>query len=321
MKALFLITSPLQALSAIDAIRFYKIDEFKFFVQSTKSRQYQITNVLKDNAIEYKCLPTSSAKNKISRLMMALFSKNQFYDYLFLGSLRFNMDKLIFSFNLKRGAKIIYIDDGNYIIPLFRKGIILKHLHHWVEMWVVNTVMRIKNISHNTFFTNYDGIHNPNFNVDYNPGLSINGVEFKNNDKVYFIGTSPTYAFDLGIENNYIKIVEECFLLIRKMYPNKTIVYIPHGNDNSDEIIKLCQLFHIEITKPSKCVELYLLDNRIKPLAVYGFGSSAQYTLKNWFKETENYAFWFGGSKNTEEIKLVLDYYSERNIKILDYTI
>ena len=83
MKALFLITSPLQALSAIDAIRFYKIDEFKFFVQSTKSRQYQITNVLKDNAIEYKCLPTSSAKNKISRLMMALFSKNQFYDYLF----------------------------------------------------------------------------------------------------------------------------------------------------------------------------------------------------------------------------------------------
>ena len=78
----------------------------------------------------------------------------------------------------------------------------------------------------------------------------------------------------------YEEILSNKLSELRQKHTDARIIYIPHGRDNNTAIPKICEALYIEYVRPNTTIELYALNAGMEITHIYGFNSTAHYTLK-----------------------------------------
>ena len=319
IPSVFVIASPLQALCLVGAVRNLQINDYRVVVIDSV-RYKQVENVLNRFDIRYECRYVGWHRWRMRwyRLTSLIHRQNK-YKRLFLGDFR-SITLLYFGLQyVSDGADIVYLDDGTASIPLFldsRTSLPLGGDTHYVER-----LTKGRNICFMKYFYSiYIGFSSKKYIIKYN-SLSIlnHNTTVSIQSKYYFIGTSTEqYCKTYNIpEDSLVQALYNVFVMIKNNDPQAQIVYIPHGRDNSAKIKATCDKMNVEYKKLDIPVELFFVDEE-KAHAIYGFGSSALYNLKQMYHDVEvNNVFLCpqvkGDAKNI--MVSISDYYERCGIK------
>ena len=293
MKALIFVNSPLQLINIRSAIKHFNINKYDLFitVDETSNRHKQIEIMANLYGISYKT--TNFYKDIITKrrffyinfIKFCLTHKFGEYDILLLGDYRWS-DLTISQLNkIKKGGRIIYVDDGNASINILKGRDIT--LNSKIIYYIANYFLKLKKIKNNIYFTAYYDVRSTRFDIIPNKSLELN-IDNKRNDKIYFIGTNTKiYTEYLGIStNNFLNKLRNILNKIKEENPGKKIIYIPHGRDQVNDIKLICNDLNIEYSKIEICIELFLIEQNEAPYALYALGSSALFNLKQIFPNT-----------------------------------
>lgn len=292
-KAIICIGSPLQAICALEAITRYKIDFYDMFVIDEGVRLGQIEGFLKDKEIIYSVIPYHvSFWENISRIIGVFNLFKGKYDYLLMGDYRLTGNRMEYIPLVKSRGKIVYLDDGSYIIN-YAKGLITETKITKIRNYIMNAVCCLKSISYKNLFTVFaKDIVMPGFVIEENY-LSQFQITFASKDEdIFFIGTNPLgengYCPFMGIDfNHYLIIVEKLLASILENNPGSHLIYIPHGRDNTEETKTICSKLNIEYRKLPVCIELFMISRVSYPKEIWGIGSTALYVLKRLYPNTK----------------------------------
>ena len=115
--ALIVIASPLQAICAVEAIKEYELRGYKILVLKEGRRTIQVTRFLDEQGLDYDMIDYNrSFVQKICDICGLFMWHKLKYDYLFIGDLRLFTLRCYFMSYLRKGSKIVIIDDGNYLL-------------------------------------------------------------------------------------------------------------------------------------------------------------------------------------------------------------
>lgn len=293
-SALFCIASPLQAICMAEAIFTFRIDSYKIYVVQHGERTKQIENFLNEKKMDYVLTPLMfSLRENIKRTfdVFRTLDISQQYDFYFHGDYRLVNHKLEHLQFVKSGGKVIYLDDGNYVMSL-SNGTLKRTLFAKLRESLFTWVAEKRNISYRNFFTfYYNSIEMNGWNIIPNHLSFISNtiVTSNTNSDIFIIGTVTSKFCDfLGIEtSNFKNKLSLFFNSLKNKYKNRRIVYIPHGRDNSEDIKSICEQYGIEYKKISVCVELYMIRLGNCPSTIFGFTSTALYTLHKFFPKAD----------------------------------
>ena len=191
---------------------------------------------------------------------------------------------------LKKRGKIIYLDDGNYILA-FSRGELKTKYSEKIRETIFNCAARLRKISVNNFFTIYaDDITAPQLSIEKNELQSLANLFTSHQDVIFFIGTATDdYCSYLGIQKElFLEKLKTVLSELKIANPTSSVLYFPHGRDNNVDIQNMCKDLNIDYIQREWCVELYSLINQIYPKAIYGFTSTALYTFKILYPEAFN---------------------------------
>ncbi len=321
--SLFIVTSPLQAICAIEAIYHFKIKDYQMILQLAEDiRNNQLFSLLKEYNINFSIVNIGFWKSSL----LSLLPRRNGYERVFIGNYRAIAHYMYAFLFCKDGASIVLLDDGDDNIFLL-KGYNDSNYAHWKERCkllyyrkIVPSLRRIKVGKY--LFTIYADITNPKFNCVINKFsfFSKNKSHDFVNKGVFFIGTN--YDIFCRSDNYPEEMVknglEKCFKQLKQDYVGEKVFYIPHGRDKTLFPRELCDLYEIEYVRPDKTVELMFLDLGIIPKVVCGFTSTALYNIKLLFPSTQIYNYTFDVKHNSimvEQTKVISEYYREHNIQ------
>lgn len=288
--ALICVGSPLQAICAIEAIFVYRIDIYKLFVIDDGFRLEQIKKFLDERKVVFSVIPyhVHIWKN-IYRLIGLLNPFIGCYDYLLMGDYRLIGNRMEYIPLIKNGGKIIYLDDGTYIISL-AKGQIDYSTTMRFRNKLMDVICKYRRISDKNLFTIFaNDIAVSGFDILENQLLQLQMKSFILDDTIYFIGTSPIdYCTYMGIYiNQYVTYVENILSIIKERNPETQVIYIPHGRDMTKETQMICKKLDIVYRRIPICIEIYMLSLSACPKEVWGIGSTALFTLKRMLPNTK----------------------------------
>lgn len=83
-------------------------------------------------------------------------------------------------------------------------------------------------------------------------------------------------------EKKYLEMLER---FLQKI-PNEKVIYIPHRSENLLKLEKI-HTKNIEVQKNEMPIELHLIENRLKPKAIYSAFSTALFTLKMIYEDAK----------------------------------
>src|SRR5690606_5589915 len=101
--------------------------------------------------------------------------------------------------------------------------------------------------------------------------------------KIYFIGTNLVGADVIDI-NTYSVLLEAVF---KRNMQEGHIVYMPHRFENVDYLQDLFKCYSIEVIRPNNIIEIFFISNKIVPKKIISFYSTAIFSLKKIFPQTE----------------------------------
>ena len=322
-EALICIGSPLQAICAVEAIAAYHIDKYKFFVINEGTRFYQIKEFLDNKGVSFSVISYHvSLLQNLFRFIRCLNPFKGKYDYLFMGDYRLIGNRMEYVPLLKNGGRIVYLDDGSYIVS-WSKGLLSETKLTRIRNCLLNVVCELRRISYKNIFTMFaKDIDMDGYSIRENNFTLIQSFSAVVDETIFFVGTNPLgdsgYCTALGIDylyymNNLKKILQK----IQSHNPGSHIVYIPHGRDVSYETIKMCEQLNVEYRKIPVCIELYILSLKFSPKEIWGFGSTALYTLRKFCNETMVFNIILTGSNSEafQEYKEIADVYKRNGIE------
>ncbi len=283
-KSIACVTSPLQLINVYAAMKRYNaLDCDIYIVDDRKSnRHLQIQKCadffgLKYVLIDDEQLRITSVKLILSLLLMPL--KKRKYDYLFFGDYRNGCTALFFARRLKRGGKVVFVDDGNASIGVLQ-GLDIdrktKVFYAFFRIWG-----KVLNISSRDFFTVYKCKPKIDVRVVQNDFLKV-VVNAKMTSEIYFVGTVVNvFADALGLNGDELQMkIELALKRIVKKYSQDHIVFIPHGRDDGKRMKDFCEANSIEYRRLDQCIELHCITKGCFPKAVYGLTSTALMNIK-----------------------------------------
>ena len=263
IPSLFILSSPLQVICAVEAIHKFKINDYRvilFLADDVRNAQVlELCNQCDINYEIWKCqynkfTPFQRRENKYKRV--------------FIGDPR-SIDQLHIAYSLcSDGAAFVMLDDGDDNIFML-KGYSFwndKPLKKKLYVYLYYKVIPfIRGISFGRdLFTIYSNIPNKRFKCIENSFEYFSKSLSHQNppEGVYFIGTNHNRYCEPG---NYPlervkKELERCLINLKVEYPQDNIYYIPHGRDTEKFPEKLCKEYGICFYKPSKTVELMFID-------------------------------------------------------------
>lgn len=314
--SVFIICSPFQALCLVSAIRNLKLTDYQVVVIPSV-RFTQVKTVLDRFGISFEIKDLGWHRWRMRWYRFSsLFHRRNKYKRLFVGDFRsINLLYLGLQY-ISDGADIVYLDDGNASIPLFdgsRTSLPLKHDTTYAK-WLTQS----RNISFMKYFYSiYADFPDSKYEIKKNSlHILLSPSKEESSSCIYFIGTNTvSYCASLNITvEAYMQVLCQIISYINQKYEEPEILYIPHGKDVSEEIKSLCKENNIKYQKLDMPVELYFV-NQARPLAVYGFGSSALYNIKQMFPKTIVYNIFItpkaGG--DTKARKVSISNFYERN--------
>ena len=314
--SLFFINSPFQALCMLEAIEEFCIKDYKvFLVLYDDMRNNQLMTLLDKSCITYTIIDGS--KVGLIDYITLIFSYNcNRYKRAFIG--HYNSDAFLYYAikKLSRKSDIIYLDDGAATIPLL-KGSFKRTFRGEILFDFFKSISYIKGISLDNIFTIYDGIINESYRVHICGFNRLNKLQnAKKKGGVLIIGThSQRYCEAYGLNKEvYSSCLDKYLCRIANTYPNEKIVFVPHGRDNLDLPLSLCEKYKIVYQKVDTTVELYVLNSATIPIAIYGFTSSALFNLKKIIPSCQVNNILLSVNNTLEEISL---YYETIGIKTI----
>ena len=321
-----IVGSPFQALCAIEAIKDLEIQDYKFFVCLGNSiRDGQALALLNKYNIKYNCYKLSDILSLKGRLSILRFRYNK-YKRVFVGdfrSLQSHYCALLFASNK---STIISLDDGNCNVSLLRNVYKLRvnKKVRLLSYWYFNAVAKLRHIQKDRYlYTLFSDIPNKTILCCPNHFKNIQlfpNTDYKRLEGVFFVGTNTcSFSDALSIQpESFYKFMEFIFEGIKKEHVNETTIFIPHGADDDSRVKQLCQEYDFKYERPDTLIELYLLDQNCPPKTVYGFTSTALFTIKKMFPQTEVINILFiGNYPNYERRKSISDYYALHDIKTI----
>jgi hypothetical protein len=277
-EAAFLVASPFQALCALEAISYFKVQKADFYIlPEGVSSKMTLDFLLKQG---YKGVLMPSEGN--SYFLKWIKCGHKKYDYFFVGDYFFGNILYVLLWS-NRGANIIYLDDGNSTLGLLlpkprdRFGA-YESLKKRLSCRLFSFFKDLKRVNR-CFFSIFDleGRGFPYPSIKNNFEVLKRGMDNTPTEGVYIIGTNTS---GLGIDKGtFIKNLEYIKDYVSQLGLQDSINYCPHRRDenNYDEELKKMgmMVFPTEVS-----VEVDFIRKRLSPLYVFGFGSTAMITLK-----------------------------------------
>lgn len=288
-KVLFLVASPFQVLCAYEAINSFHLKDYTVLViyDLKDIRTKQLFNTLRYFSLKYTTYIAESTRQVFeiifkNNVVKELEVKSK-YDAVFVGDYPSAVQRSFAVRYVKKQGQIICMDDGNtsLLILLDKKVYSLKAKLFNIFFGVLSNLKRIKE---NVFFTTYSEIPTKK-KVISNDLISLKSADFSK-EGVYFIGTnSVPYCEVHQIKiDTYYEMFEKILLLLKEKQMGQRCYYVFHGRDIGNTRIEgICQKCGFETLKLDEIVEMFFLKNRIEPLMVEGFSSSALFNLKKMF--------------------------------------
>lgn len=318
-SALFVVGSPLQAICACEAIHHYKFQDFKIVVAKTNSRSKQVTDYLSEIGMPY-----TTVQIKHPRLagywghisVFNIFKRK--FDCLFLGDYRMTLYKLLYLQYVKNNGKVNYLDDGNYILlhanGMLKRKPVMRFRDNLFEM-----VAKCRGISTNNYFTFYaDDLTNTSWNVEKNMFSCLQSSNKSIGKVVYIVGTNTTVYCDfLGIsDSSFQEKQRQLFDYIKCNHSDCMVFYFPHGRDLCKDNKTSCEKNGVIFSPIDKCLELYSLQQEVIPVAIYGYTSTALYTLHLFFPDTKvvNVSFSGNNTNGVEAYEKIVETYNNKGI-------
>lgn len=323
--SVFVVCSPFQAICAISTIRQLEIDDFKIiaFLQKGEVRNSQIEGVFRYFNIDYISLSPSRFFETNYFRFKPLFKSNNQYCRLFIGDYRRTFLYCLGCSFVSDNSHIVYLDDGNISISLLKgrnAEPISKNAMRLFELYRKRRgFCFFKN-----FLTIYSDISNPNYNIE---GLQLDiltkssSTSLSIDKNIYIVGTNlDSYCGTLGLaEDRFVCELDNLFCNLRMLYPKDSIIYIPHGRETKEYARAICDKYNAKFLKPSTTIEVELISATSRPEAIYGFTSTALFTLKKLFPDTKVFNVVFDSfNKDNPFVVDILDcslYYSQNGIE------
>lgn len=313
-KALFLISSPLQLLFSQNAIKTFYIDEATYvFFKDSSERYKQMENIALHFELNYQYgNGTVSLKEQ---LFNSFRNHNAEYNYLFIGNFYQSLELVYLPF-LKKKGKVVYLDDGNNSIAILKGHYDNKKVR--AKRKLISLRYWYRNYSINNYFTIYGDIISKDFNIIKN--VIEQKTTHTERNGIYIIGTNiHEYCYALGISTEDFKNRIEHFISELKEKGSDKITYIPHSRDTSNIANEICEKMGIIYQPQDLNIEVSLLLKDILPESIYGFGSTALYTLRHIFPNTPVFNVFFDGGNGRyyNEYVTINDYYLKSGINLI----
>lgn len=282
-EALFIVSSPFQAICALEAINYYKITSPHLLLFDTPIIRKMTFPILQDHGETFFLKVAGGGNLALIKALLKQSDKIK-YDIIFIGDYFSYFHYVTALFLSKRHARFIYLDDGNSTLtimpPSSRQRGRSKRERKYLKIWDFFSNVKAVNKS---FFSIYDLGEEFPFDVEKNTLSSLVGNNVSIQSGIYVIGTDSSFLhLKDRTYSDYLKALDK---YIRERYGEEDVYYCPHRRDEND-FHQLVDELGWRYHDSEYGVEIDFLRKNIYPLLVVGFGSTALYTLKKIFSRT-----------------------------------
>ena len=336
-KNLYIVSTPLQLLSAIEAQEYYQTKNntlvILFFMFSEGRNIQQMFDLLKYFPYS-KLITYQNRKTGIYRSFIKYLNEIKKFQYNFVFFAFPTKQYRTMIANIKYNH-LIFLDDGVHTFVVHEAlygdnidsnlrfspkpmGSIRNKIKKLV--YLVNGKFLDTDISHMKIFTMFNIKPYGNEKIITHNFAYLKKVlqtDLHNDDRVFILGQPLEQAIGLpGIV--YIQYLKKIF----KYYKGRKIIYIPHRSESIGTALQTMLLkYDIEILLINRPIELYFMENHIDPIDVGTFLSSALFTLNILFDNLNPKAFEIDltqlNALHQKNIKLVYNNYLSEEIEIV----
>jgi hypothetical protein len=296
---LFIITSPLQLINAIEAREYFQTKNNKLvaiFTEFESKNKDQIIKLINENewddVLYFDMRPTGTKTTFFRQIKLAKQLQKEIYNNVFCGDLSSSI-KLIVS-NVQKN-KVYLLDDGattiNRHLNELSGNTKKKNPPKKILRQLRFNIFGLKTALNDTInmFTSYKLephadekiIHN---NLTYFKNIFLADTTL--DKQVYFLG-QPLSELNIVNRETYLSYINT----IRHHYSNQNIIYIPHRFEKNIEEIEKLQNANFTVKHIDLPVELEFINCKTYPMQLCSFFSSALFTLNILYPEASITAF------------------------------
>lgn len=302
-KVLFFIESPLHLLNAFEAVHTFKYTKYQYIIRlsSKEMNDKQLVNLthilnIEEDKIQYIDIRDTQKTLKDYVYILWYGIKYLFVSpnkQVFIGNHTSGFLKVIMrQFKLKN---IILLDDGAKTLSI-QKGFTKENFYNLFTMY------RLDKVEGQKIFKN-----------EYIETKARLKELVRDSKKILFLGTKLS-EFHIIKESYYLSLMRK----FSERYKDKTIIYIPHREENKEKIKQLEKFKNLKIKYVNYPIELYGVYETVIPSKVSSFYSTALFTMQNIYGiEAESIKFNYSQSKHKAAIDEVYDYY-KNEMAIID---
>lgn len=272
-KTLYLVESPFQLLSALEAIEYYKTNDYKLIIRlSNKENENQLLRIVNDLDLDkgritfisvYKYGLLLKKIIEVKFMIWLYFNKNKYTVY-FLGDYHSGYLTLLRRLCLKNKT-IIYLDDGASTIRA-NNSFTKEKFFDWFTIYDLKSLPEQSIIQHN---------------FSYLRKRVADNVVAKN-DQVIILG-DKFYEEGMLSRENSNRILEQ---LISALIGEK-VIYLAHRGASKEKLDYIRNKYNIDVVKHDFPIELYGLYMGELPKRVVSFFSTALFSLQKIYPEIE----------------------------------
>lgn len=322
-KSLIIISSPFQAICAIEAINNFNIKDFEIIILygRTKAENETCKVVLDTYNYKYTELTFPSYLYGI-KYLYSNKGKGTNYSTIILGDF-FNLDqRLLAAHFISDRSQLIYVDDGASSFRIFDQLTVENKIKWKTKQFIPNFILNIKHCKRKTLFSIFDLTLKKGWNT-YPNNLTFLKSQ-RNSQKVsgiYIVGTN-TSIIEPILRNPFTSYLEKTVSYLRNSYPNKKIYYYPHRRDKNNKVINaFLEKEDVHIINTEFTIEIDLILKGADPQVVIGFGSTALYTLKKIFEKSNMISISLETTSEmmNESFNRISEKYKNEGIEILNF--
>ncbi|MFT7003536.1 MAG: hypothetical protein ACJAWW_000886 [Sulfurimonas sp.] len=327
---LFIITSPLQLINAVEARENFRTKNNKLvaiFTEFESKNKTQIKKLIDEkewNDVLYFNFKSKNSKTTFFRqIKLVKILKSTNYNNVFCGDLSSSI-KLILA-NIKK-TKVYLLDDGAATINRHNHDLNahnqnkkqLKKIFREIRFHIFGLKTTLNDTIN--MFTSYNLKPHNKEEIIHN-SLNYFKETFLSNtiqdNHLYLLG-QPLSELGFITRETYLKYINQ----IRNHYQDTDIIYIPHRFEKDLADIKILKDNNFTVQPTGLPIELQFMNNNIYPLHICSFWSSALFTLNILYPDSSIIAFKIAScdaKKSLQKVSNVYDYIeSSTNINIIN---
>ena len=306
---IFIVSSPLQLMNAIEATNYFKTnnnillllytDNTKVLNQMKKLLGFVDWHIIKYISIPQKIIDKLLFVNSIHNSLKDIIKEK--IDKLFVGEYR--SDHVTHIVNTLTNKNIYLLDDGLAQLDYHKE---MNTKSHKVRKFVYKALFyKLQKINY-TFFTIFD-IQNEKIIKNNYSFFKKNISDKQIDNSIYFI-SQPLVELEIISEENHRKLLSK----IINFYKRKKFIYIMHRREDIEHVKKLSNELNFEYKILENLIELEMINAKSVPLEFATFFSTAIVTLPNFIKISNYRVFQIDKSYlNKKYVDGIFDSYRE----------